>query len=863
MKTISFIFILLLSLTANEWSHAQSIAMRVPDTTVVSGSSFDLPIYVDSSFTGKNVMSYMLQLSFNQSYLQPVSVIYSGTKCAPFGSPSVNTTIAGKITIAAAGTSPLIGKGIFIIIRFSTIISGYTPVSFSGSNNNFFNEGNPTMELNNGSVSILAPPSITIFPDNGIIAKGEHLQFNVYDGIAPYQWFVSNSNVASIDVNGLLTGNLAGSTKVVARDSLGICDTSNLVTIRAMRLSIPSDLSQLQGTYIDVPINTSSLSSLNIYSGSFRLGYNKNLLTPISVIQTGTLLASYAPATVNINTQGSINVAFAGTSPLTGSGTLIYIRFNVSTQNSGGDWVSFVNGIFDQTYTPAFTNGFFTTINLPELSIAPNTANIAEGETQEFNVNGGGTAPFNWSVNDTSLASINSSGMLTAKRSGVVVVSAHDALGAIANSGNIHLFDTRIILPDTAVCPEASVFDYPIRIGALPSGQSIFALQARVHYDPNLLILTGIETQGTLTQGWNYANNASIGQIIIAASGTAPFNNAGTLFRLKFNVNQSFTAGSSANISITNVILNEGIPSPLVDLNGYIVGVNPEQAGNISGYNIVCPGQVGVMYTVAPIAGATGYVWTLPYGAIITAGENTNSISVDFSSGAVSGNINVYGTNYCGNGGISSDFGLTVSNIRTVSLHFILEGLYNPNTNGMYEAMDGNTGEPQWGFGIADRINIELFEENAPYSPIGVNFNEVSLSTEGLASFQIGSSYDGNYYLRISNRNHLATWTAFAVPFSSAIIDFDFRVSAYQAYGSYPQVQVAVNPDVFAFYLGDLDQGGWVDSDDFNLFEPDLTMGATGYYATDFNGSGWVDSDDFNLFEPRLTDGNASEYPGK
>ena len=115
MKTISFIFILLLSLTANEWSHAQSIAMRVPDTTVVSGSSFDLPIYVDSSFTGKNVMSYMLQLSFNQSYLQPVSVIYSGTKCAPFGSPSVNTTIAGKITIAAAGTSPLIGKGIFII----------------------------------------------------------------------------------------------------------------------------------------------------------------------------------------------------------------------------------------------------------------------------------------------------------------------------------------------------------------------------------------------------------------------------------------------------------------------------------------------------------------------------------------------------------------------------------------------------------------------------------------------------------------------------------------------------------------------------------------------------------------------------
>ncbi|MFZ4707941.1 MAG: hypothetical protein ACOYMF_18210, partial [Bacteroidales bacterium] len=71
------------------------------------------------------------------------------------------------------------------------------------------------------------------------------------------------------------------------------------------------------------------------------------------------------------------------------------------------------------------------------------------------------------------------------------------------------------------------------------------------------------------------------------------------------------------------------------------------------------------------------------------------------------------------------------------------------------------------------------------------------------------------------------------------------------------------NPPLFAFYLGDLDQGGWVDAIDFNLFEPELTAGSVGFILSDFDGGGWVDAVDFNMFEPRLTSGNSSEYPAK
>jgi hypothetical protein len=77
-------------------------------------------------------------------------------------------------------------------------------------------------------------------------------------------------------------------------------------------------------------------------------------------------------------------------------------------------------------------------------------------------------------------------------------------------------------------------------------------------------------------------------------------------------------------------------------------------AGTITGPTSVCKGASGVTYTVPSITGATGYVWSLPTGGTITAGANTNTITVSFSLAATSGNVTVYGTNTCMNGSSSS-----------------------------------------------------------------------------------------------------------------------------------------------------------------------------------------------------------------
>lgn len=83
----------------------------------------------------------------------------------------------------------------------------------------------------------------------------------------------------------------------------------------------------------------------------------------------------------------------------------------------------------------------------------------------------------------------------------------------------------------------------------------------------------------------------------------------------------------------------------------------PGAAGAIVTSNtVICQQKNGVIFTVPSITNATGYNWTLPSGATLTAGSNTNSITVNFNTSLTSGQVSVYGinTNGCGNGISSS-----------------------------------------------------------------------------------------------------------------------------------------------------------------------------------------------------------------
>ncbi|MEI6062329.1 MAG: hypothetical protein WCR72_16620, partial [Bacteroidota bacterium] len=87
----------------------------------------------------------------------------------------------------------------------------------------------------------------------------------------------------------------------------------------------------------------------------------------------------------------------------------------------------------------------------------------------------------------------------------------------------------------------------------------------------------------------------------------------------------------------------------------FTTGCNiPVTAGTITGLTSLCQGSSAVAYSVPPVTNATSYIWVLPTGATLATGSGTNSITVNFSASALSGNITVSGSNACGDGTASS-----------------------------------------------------------------------------------------------------------------------------------------------------------------------------------------------------------------
>ncbi len=75
----------------------------------------------------------------------------------------------------------------------------------------------------------------------------------------------------------------------------------------------------------------------------------------------------------------------------------------------------------------------------------------------------------------------------------------------------------------------------------------------------------------------------------------------------------------------------------------------PSNPPIIAGLSSVCAFDAGISYSIAPVFGSIGYVWTVPSDASIVSGQGTTSIIVDW--GASGGTIGVTASGSCGNSG--------------------------------------------------------------------------------------------------------------------------------------------------------------------------------------------------------------------
>ncbi len=590
MKKIKYILLFSLVLTGFI-VRSQTIQMRIPALTSVVGNSIDVPVYVDNSLTGLNVVSFQLRITYTSAYLSYTSTIIAGTMVSGWGNPTVNSSTPGTLIFAHAGTTPLTGTGILFYIRFQSIASGTASVAFNGGTaSNFFNEGIPVMTFVNGSITINPAPFITVSPNTALLSVGETQQFTVSGGAAPYTWSVTNPAVATISTTGLLTATAAGFTRVNVQDNGGIIDqTDSDIEIRAMKLTLPTT-SALQGTMVEIPITTTALNGLGIIGGNIKISFNQNILTPVGYNTTGTLLSGYSNIVLNTSVPGSVTMAFAGTTALTGSGTLVYLQFNVSSLNTGGSSLNFTEAIFNETILAKTVNGYFSTINFSTITVTPNTATLVYPATQQFTASGG-IAPYSWTSSDNTVATINATGLLTVLKSGVIQVTATDNVGATGSSGSITVYDTWVTIP-ASTAQVNTTYDLPVMMSNLPPGQSVFSIQGTISYKIPELTAIDIVTTGTMSNGWSAVKIVSGNQITFALAGTTSFNSAGVMFKIQFQLNPDLTPGEVAYVNINNIMLNEGIPLPrtangsITGATGIVLNLNAYLEGPFNGTNM-------------------------------------------------------------------------------------------------------------------------------------------------------------------------------------------------------------------------------------------------------------------------------------
>ena len=92
-----------------------------------------------------------------------------------------------------------------------------------------------------------------------------------------------------------------------------------------------------------------------------------------------------------------------------------------------------------------------------------------------------------------------------------------------------------------------------------------------------------------------------------------------------------------------------------------MVSVKSVPKPTVTGLATVCAGTTNVSYVTG--TGLTGYQWTLPTGATIVSGSGTNSIVVNFSNSAISGNVLASGVTDCGTTVVSASYPVTVNPI--------------------------------------------------------------------------------------------------------------------------------------------------------------------------------------------------------
>jgi hypothetical protein len=182
--------------------------------------------------------------------------------------------------------------------------------------------------------------------------------------------------------------------------------------------------------------------------------------------------------------------------------------------------------------------------------------------------------------------------------------------------------------------------------------------------------------------------------------------------------------------------------------------------GNVTGNNTVCAGGNVATYSIPENLNVSTYSWTVPAGALITFGNGSPNIVVNFSDAAVSGNVSVTGSDALGC--------TTLASVRAITVN-ARPAKPNISSNGNLLSTAGGFSQYKW------------FQDNVVIS--GATSNSYSATASGIYKVEITNangctnvSDDFNFVL--TSLNEVVIEGSKITVFPNPVKDFiNFRVN--------------------------------------------------------------------------------------
>jgi hypothetical protein len=369
-----------------------TVAVSIPAVSATPGTVL-IPINIGNT-AGMDISSYDLQITFDPAVITPAAVPVDtpGTLSSTM-SVTANASNSGHLIVGAYRSSALSGSGTLLNLRFNIIggagqstaltFEDYTDPGGRAHQGFLFNEGTPSAALTNGSATIPAvSPTATstatgtptpTTPLNAITSFDSAVILRHIAGTNPLPT-IDHLCAAEVDNDGLIVANDVrligwhtsgkGTFGTVGTVVQPPCSGQWPTTVPVLKgdvtgqdpvitggmpgtipVSLPAVISP-PGSIL-IPVTVGNTTGMDISSYDLQITYDRTLLSPqlqsFTIDQTGTISSAMTFYVNDSTNPGHLIVAAAQAAPLTGSGALLNLRFNLIGTPGSSTNLTFAN----------------------------------------------------------------------------------------------------------------------------------------------------------------------------------------------------------------------------------------------------------------------------------------------------------------------------------------------------------------------------------------------------------------------------------------------------------------------------------------------------------------------------------------